>query len=236
MSNSELHCDQYSDLTVVVPVLNEVQGLPQFCTSLTTQIAEEKCRVQVIFVDGGSVDGSAAMIRSYGFSCLSGERGRAKQMNLGAAAAKSPILLFLHADSLLPSLGFRALLESIQKHQWGRFDVMISGDATMFSVIAWFMNWRSRLTGIATGDQGIFVRRDVFEEVGGFPRQNLMEDVALSTKLRERSSPGCLRLKITTSGRRWQCRGIFKTVILMWRLRLLYWLGVPANKLAKRYD
>ncbi|CAA0094909.1 Uncharacterised protein [Zhongshania aliphaticivorans] len=236
MSKSELRKAQSPALTVVVPVLNEIQGLPQFCTRLATQITEEQCRVDVIFVDGGSVDGSEAMIMNYGFSCLSSERGRAKQMNLGAAAAKSPILLFLHADSLLPSLGFKALLEGVKKHQWGRFDVSISGDATIFFVIAWFMNWRSRLTGIATGDQGIFVRRDVFEELRGFPEQDLMEDIALSTKLRKRSAPACLRLKIITSGRRWQRRGICKTVILMWRLRLLYWLGVSADKLAKRYD
>ncbi|WP_373080683.1 TIGR04283 family arsenosugar biosynthesis glycosyltransferase [Zhongshania sp.] len=223
-------------LSVIIPVLNEAEVLPSLLAELATQRAECQDLVEVIFVDGGSSDASLSLIADSGFRLLSGPRGRAKQMNFGAAAAAGSHLLFLHADTQLPECAFERVNNALRSGLWGRFDVRISGDAQMFKVIAWFMNWRSRLSGIATGDQGIFVRETTFIEVGGFPDQPLMEDIALSSLLRERAAPMCLRNKVETSGRRWQERGIWRTIILMWRLRYLYWRGVPAEQLASRYE
>jgi rSAM/selenodomain-associated transferase 2 len=223
-------------LSVVVPVLNEALELPQLCEDLHKQIANTVHSVEVIFVDGGSVDGSPELIMTQGFRCVSSECGRARQMNAGAVAATGQAILFLHADSELPINGIDAVLAALDEKLWGRFDVRISGKAKMFAVIAFFINWRSRLSGIATGDQGIFVRRDAFEKVGGFPDQALMEDIAMSAMLRKISAPVCLCLKMTTSGRRWERRGIWSTILLMWRLRLLYWLGVSPQSLARRYE
>lgn len=223
-------------LSVVVPVLNEALELPQLCEDLHKQIANTVHSVEVIFVDGGSVDGSPELIAAQGFRCVSSECGRARQMNAGAAVAAGQAILFLHADSELPDTGMDAVITALDARLWGRFDIRISGKAKMFAVIAFFINWRSRLSGIATGDQGIFVRRAAFERVGGFPDQALMEDIAMSAMLRKISAPVCLRLKITTSGRRWERRGIWSTILLMWRLRLLYWLGVSPQSLARRYE
>ena len=223
-------------LSVVVPVLNEALELPQLCEDLHKQIANTAHSVEVIFVDGGSVDGSPELIMAQGFRCVSSECGRAKQMNAGAAVAAGPAILFLHADSELPDTGMDAVITALDARLWGRFDISISGKAKMFAVIAFFINWRSRLSGIATGDQGIFVRRAAFERVGGFPDQALMEDIAMSAMLRKISAPVCLCLKMTTSGRRWERRGIWSTILLMWRLRLLYWLGVSPQSLARRYE
>ena len=223
-------------LSVVIPVLNEASGLALLCSTLRSQLADTDRSIELIFVDGGSTDGSADAIAAQGFPCLHSGRGRAKQMNLGAAAATANYLLFLHADSELPDAVLDSVISALDAQPWGRFDVRISGDAKMFTIIAFFINWRSRLSGIATGDQGIFVRRKVFDAVGGFLDQALMEDVALSAALRKLSAPVCLRSKITTSGRRWQRRGIWRTILLMWRLRFMYWLGASPQSLAKRYE
>lgn len=223
-------------LAVVIPVLNEAPGLALLCSTLRSQLADTAHSIELIFVDGGSTDGSAETIAEQGFTCLHSGRGRAKQMNLGAAAATADYLLFLHADSELPDAALDGVISALDTQPWGRFDVRISDDAKMFAVIAFFINWRSRLSGIATGDQGIFVRRRVFDEVGGFLDQPLMEDIALSATLRKLSAPACLRSKITTSGRRWQRRGIWRTILLMWRLRFMYWLGASPQSLAKRYE
>jgi rSAM/selenodomain-associated transferase 2 len=158
-------------------------------------------------------------------------------MNAGAAVAQGEILLFLHADTILPANAGQAITEAInQGAVWGRFDVCIAGNSAWFPLIATLMNLRSRLTGIATGDQAMFVRRDVFAAVGGFPVQPLMEDVELSRRLLRRSRPACLRVRATTSGRRWEQRGVWRTIVLMWRLRWAYWRGVPASQLAKAYQ
>jgi rSAM/selenodomain-associated transferase 2 len=223
-------------LSVVIPVLNEAPGLALLCSTLRSQLADTDHSIELIFVDGGSTDGSAETIARHGFPCLRSGRGRAAQMNLGAAAATANYLLFLHADSELPDAALDSVISVLGKELWGRFDISISGDAKMFGVIAFFINWRSRLSGIATGDQGIFVRRSVFNAVGGFLDQTLMEDIALSAALRKLSAPVCLRTKITTSGRRWQHRGIWRTILLMWRLRFMYWRGVSPQSLAKRYE
>jgi hypothetical protein len=142
------------------------------------------------------------------------------------------MLLFLHADTRLPPDAASAVLA---RGDWGRFDVAIEGRHALLPVIARMMNLRSRLTGIATGDQAIFVRRTLFERLGGYAEIPLMEDVELSRRLRRVSRPVCLRLRAVTSGRRWEMRGVLRTVVLMWRLRLAYSLGADPHRLAERY-
>jgi rSAM/selenodomain-associated transferase 2 len=181
----------------------------------------------VIVVDGGSEDGTAGLAAGLCDRVMVAPRGRAAQMNAGAREARGDILLFLHADTRLPE---NFILE---KHAWGRFDVRIEGRHPLLPVVAWAMNLRSRLTGIATGDQAIFVRREAFP---GFPEIALMEDVAFSKAMKRRARPACLREKVTTSGRRWESRGVVRTVLLMWQLRLLFFLGISAEKLARCYE
>lgn len=223
-------------LSVVVPVLNEAAGLASIIENLGAHCRSSIHHIEVFFVDGGSDDDSVAIITGYGYSCISSDKGRAKQMNAGAAQANADCFLFLHADSELPGGGLDEVIHTLRDHQWGRFDIRVSGNAKMFVVISFFINWRSRLTGIATGDQGIFVRKSLFKNVGGFADQPLMEDIHISEKLGKVSAPRCLRSRITTSGRRWQQKGIWKTIFLMWWLRLMYWFGVSPLKLAKRYE
>jgi rSAM/selenodomain-associated transferase 2 len=156
-------------------------------------------------------------------------------MNAGAQATQAPQLLFLHADTQLPEQAFVLVQDALQHHVWGRFDVRIQGQAKMLRVVAFFMNWRSRLTGIATGDQAMFMTRQAYVQAGGFPDQPLMEDIEMSAALKRISSPWCLRQQVLTSGRRWEQRGVWRTIMLMWRLRLAYWLGTPAEALARAY-
>ena len=221
-------------LSIIVPMLNEAAALP----GLLPQLAHWRTRgCEVVLVDGGSTDGSADMARVAGFTVVDAERGRARQMNAGAAAAGGEVLLFLHADTQLPAeadVAVRAALADARR-EWGRFDVRISGRAPMLRVVATLMNLRSRATGIATGDQAMFVRREAFDAVGRFPLQPLMEDIELSCRLLRRTRPACLRVRVTTSGRRWEQRGVWRTIVLMWRLRWAYWRGVPAEVLAEAY-
>ncbi|MDX9885517.1 TIGR04283 family arsenosugar biosynthesis glycosyltransferase [Thauera sp.] len=221
-------------LSIIVPMLDEAAALP----GLLAQLAHWRTRgCEVVLVDGGSTDGSADMARAAGFTVTHAERGRARQMNAGAAQAGGEVLLFLHADTQLPADADAAVGAALADgaRQWGRFDVRISGRAPMLRVVAALMNLRSRLTGIATGDQAMFVRRQAFDAVGGFPLQPLMEDIELSRRLLRRSRPACLRARVTTSGRRWEQRGVWRTIALMWRLRWAYWRGVPAEVLAEAY-
>ena len=153
-------------------------------------------------------------------------------MNAGARAASGHALVFLHADTRLPPNADRALAAALERAAWGRFDVRIEGHHPLLGLVAFAMNLRSRLTGIATGDQAIFVRREAFD---GFPELPLMEDVAFSKAMKRRGRPACLREQVTTSGRRWERGGVLRTIFLMWRLRLLYWLGVPPQRLARDY-
>ena len=191
----------------------------------------------VIVVDAGSKDTTREIAAPLADRVLMNEAGRAKQMNAGANAATGDALLFLHADSILPANGDE-LIESALNNpnfKWGRFNVSIAGTHAMLTVIAWFMNHRSRFTGIATGDQGIFVTRAAFEAVGGFPDQLLMEDVALCSRLLSGSRPYCIAARITTSGRRWEKHGVWRTIFLMWRLRLNYFLGADPARLHRVY-
>lgn len=192
---------------------------------------------EVIVVDGGSSDDSLGIAECFGCVVAGSPRGRARQLNAGAALAGGGALLFLHADTRLPAAALGLVAEALDdgRFAWGRFDVHIEGAKGTLRLVACMMNGRSRLTGIATGDQAIFVTRRAFTEVGGFPDQPLMEDVEMSKRLRTISPPACLRERVTTSARRWQARGVWRTILLMWRLRFDYWRGVPPSVLAEAY-
>ncbi len=221
-------------LSIIVPMLNESAELPGLIASLRGLARDG---AEIIFADGGSQDDSAQVAAGNGFRVIRSPRGRATQMNAGAALATGQALLFLHADTRLPE-GAARLIEralSDSRYLWGRFDVRIDGHARILRVVARMMNMRSRLTGIATGDQGMFVTRKAFDAVGGFPDQPLMEDIELSKRLLAWSRPACIAQCATTSGRRWESRGAWRTILLMWRLRWRYWRGVPAQVLAEAY-
>ena len=219
-------------ISIVIPVLNEASRIVATLTALAPLRAQG---AELIVVDGGSSDGTAALCKGLADAVLSAPRGRALQMNAAARAASGAVLLFLHADTRLPDDALTQIAQAVQTQPWGRFDVRIAGRSPMLPVVAALMNTRSRLTGIATGDQALFVRRDAFDAVGGFPAQPLMEDIELCKRLRRLGRPACLRAKVVTSGRRWDSRGAWRTIGLMWRLCLLYWLGVPAERLAAAY-
>jgi len=220
-------------VSIVIPVLNEEQALKHNLPLL------QKFRSmghELIVVDGGSSDASIEVASSRVDRVISSDSGRAKQMNRGAGVATGDILMFLHIDTLLPEHAIDAVL-AIDKngYRWGRFDVCLSGSAAPFRVIEFMMNLRSRISGVATGDQVIFTRTDEFAAIGGFPDLPLMEDIALTKRLRSRSSGLCLRERVVTSSRRWEANGIVRTVLLMWWLRLLYVLGVAPQKLHDLY-
>jgi len=221
-------------LAIVMPVLNEAETLPARLRELT----ELRVRgVELVVVDGGSTDATIKLLRSSGIEALASPRGRARQMMTGAASTEADVLLFLHADTTLPPDACTIVLSTLAdgRHTWGRFDVLIEGRSRMLRLIAFMMNLRSRLSGIATGDQAIFVTRQAFEAVGGFPDQALMEDIELSRRLRRLSRPVCLRQRVCTSGRRWEAHGVWRTIMLMWRLRWSYWRGASPEELARRY-
>ena len=216
-------------LSVVVPVLNEAAGIRAALEALAPLRARGH---QVVVVDGGSSDGTPELAAGLSDRVLSAPRGRASQMNAGARAVTGDALLFLHADTRLPPAADELILSSLRTSVWGRFDVEIEGRHPLLKVVACSMNLRSRLTGIATGDQAMFVQRDAFP---GFPEIALMEDIALSRILKKIGRPACVREPAVTSGRRWESRGVLRTIFLMWRLRLLYFLGLSPERLARRY-
>jgi rSAM/selenodomain-associated transferase 2 len=220
-------------LSIIMPVLNEAERIAGALAAL----APLRDRgVEVIVVDGGSSDATVQSAQPFADRVITAARGRAHQMNAGAAVAHGELLLFLHADTTLPPEADRLVLDALAGSDgvWGRFDVEIDGPASL-AVVATMMNIRSRLTGIATGDQAMFVRRDVFTTAGGFPDIDLMEDIAMSRHLKQFSPPLCLRQRVLTSGRRWQQRGILRTIFLMWRLRLAYFFGAKPAALARQY-
>lgn len=221
-------------LSIIVPVLNEVVTLPTLLERLLP-LSRHGC--EVLFVDGGSTDDSVAMIECAGFKVVNSQPGRAKQMNAGAARASGQTLLFLHADTELPQGAVDCINQALSNglHCWGRFDVCITGRHWMLRIVGRMMNLRSRWTGIATGDQAMFVTHADFEAVGRFPDQPLMEDIELSKRLCLLSRPACIARCVITSGRRWETRGVWHTIFLMWRLRWGYWRGVPVGLLAGAY-
>ena len=221
-------------LSVVMPALNESAGILAALQALAPLLARG---AQLLVADGGSQDDTVALARTGGAQVIDAPRGRALQMNAGAQQASGDILLFLHADTRLPLDADRLMAQAIANgpQVWGRFDVRIEGKPRTLRVIAAFMNRRSRWTGIATGDQALFMTRAAFDAVGGFPAQPLMEDIEISKRLLKLSRPACLRARVVTSGRRWETRGVWRTVLLMWRLRLAYWRGATPERLAERY-
>jgi rSAM/selenodomain-associated transferase 2 len=216
-------------LTVVVPALNEAAGIERCLRALVPLRARGH---EVIVVDGGSTDATGRLAAPLADRVLAAPRGRAAQMNAGAAAAAGDALLFLHADTRLPPEADRLVADALATHAWGRFDVAIDSDDPRLAVIAFFINRRSRLSGIATGDQAIFVRREAFP---GFAPIALMEDVAFSRSMKRFSAPACLAARVVTSARRWERDGVARTVLLMWRLRYEYWRGADPDELARRY-
>jgi len=222
-------------VSIIVPALDEVRGIAATLAPLQPLRAEGH---QVIVVDGGSCDGTLALASHFADRAFVGKRGRAVQMNAGAATASGDVLVFLHADSQLQPSAIATLLRDMQRsrRRWGRFDVTIAGRSGTLRVVAAAMNARSRATGIATGDQAMFVERALFESVGGFREQPLMEDIDLSKRLkRAAGAPLCLRERVSTSGRRWESRGVWRTIAAMWRLRFAYWRGADPKRLAAQY-
>jgi len=219
-------------VSIIIPVLNEAALLGGQSMYLTQLRTSSELRI----VDGGSLDASAALAKSITPHVICTEPGRALQMNAGAEGSKADYLLFLHADTVLPEnfASFVVALNTVRP-DWGFFPVRLVPESVALSVVARFMNWRSKLTGVATGDQAIFVRRELFEAMKGYAEIPLMEDVELSKRLRKSGRPFIWRSSVRTSSRRWRQRGVFRTVLLMWELRLLYFFGVSPQRLHRRY-
>jgi rSAM/selenodomain-associated transferase 2 len=224
-----------STLSIIIPVLNEAGIIVSALSRLQSLRAAGH---EIIVVDGGSNDGTPVLSEPLANRVISSPRGRACQMNAGAKIATGGILLFLHADTLLPKNSYRLILSGLARtgKKWGRFDVSLSGKHFLFPIIAWLMNLRSRITSIATADQAIFIERGFFEAVRGFPEIDLMEDIALSKILKRAGKPLCLWHRVLTSSRRWERNGILRTVLQMWLQRLAYFLGVNPRHLARCYN
>ena len=216
-------------LALIIPTLNEAARIGAALEALAPLRARGH---QVIVVDGGSADTTVELALPLSDQVVTSAKGRAVQLNAGAHAAQAEALVFLHADTRLPQRADEHILRALERASWGRFDVRIESRHPLLRIVACAMNLRSRLTGIATGDQAIFVRREAFP---GFPEIALMEDIAFSRVMKRRGRPACLRERVSTSGRRWEARGVLRTIVLMWRLRLLYALGVAPQRLARQY-
>jgi rSAM/selenodomain-associated transferase 2 len=220
-------------LSLVVPTLNEADTIGDLLSHLQ---GLWRGGVEIIVVDGGSQDDTVARATPLASRVITSPPGRARQMNAGARASHGKQLLFLHADTRLPWFADRLIDTALSGQRcWGRFAIRLSGQHAMLPLIAAAMNLRSRLTGIATGDQALFMTREAFEAVGGFPDQPLMEDIAMSRRLKRRSRPACLRQKVTSAGRRWDQAGAWATILLMWQLRYRYWRGESPETLARDY-
>ncbi|MDX1298035.1 MAG: TIGR04283 family arsenosugar biosynthesis glycosyltransferase [Pseudomonas sp.] len=220
-------------LTVVIPVRNEAQALPYLLEDLA---ALRVAGAQLIVVDGGSSDSTCELALGRVDRLLRTAPGRALQMNAGAAAAQGEYLWFVHADTRVSAESVERLQDVLRERPlWGRFDVRLSGSGVALWVIGWMISLRSRLTGIASGDQGIFVERACFDALGGYAQIPLMEDLQLCRRLKVQARPYCLRPPLSTSSRRWEHHGIWRTVVLMWCLRLAYYCGVSPEKLARQY-
>lgn len=220
-------------LSLVCPVLNEEASIAQHLAQLQRLRARA---AELIVVDGGSRDRTTELARPAADRLLDAPRGRASQMNAGARIGSGRVLLFVHADTRLPAAVDELIRSAVDDGAlWGRFDVRIDGVHPLLRVVERMMNWRSRVTGIATGDQAIFVLRDVFERLGGYPELPLMEDIALSRRLKALGRPACIAVPVLTSGRRWEKNGVLRTILLMWSLRARYFFGADPQRLAVRY-
>jgi rSAM/selenodomain-associated transferase 2 len=221
-------------MSVIVPALNEADGIVDTLQALQGMRGRG---IEVIVADGGSTDNTAAVCASLADRIIIADTGRARQMQAGAGLARGSVLWFLHADSRPPRDADRIIATALGsgKRHWGRFDVRFPHAGLLLGVVARFMNLRSRLTGIATGDQGIFVTRELFDRINGYPQIALMEDIALSRRLKRHSRPVCLHDRLITSARRWQTHGILRTILVMWSLRLAYFLGASPAWLAQFY-
>ncbi|MFQ5988601.1 MAG: TIGR04283 family arsenosugar biosynthesis glycosyltransferase [Candidatus Methylomirabilales bacterium] len=221
-------------LSVIIPVLNEASNLERLLPDVM-----KKCPgAEVIVVDGGSTDETLQVVEQFPFArSVVSPRGRARQMNTGAQEAQAEILLFVHADTVLPYGASEAIHDAMTDPRTvgGRFDIHLDNPSLAFQVIAFFMNLRSRLTGISTGDQAIFVRQKIFAEMGGYPNIPLMEDVEFTKRLKRQGRIACLRLPVTASVRKWEQEGVVRTVLLMWTLRLLYFFGMSPSRLHRFY-
>lgn len=220
-------------LSIVVPALDEAVNLERLLPDLAARCPG----VEVIVADGGSRDATAAIARRAGARVVESPRGRARQMNAGARAASGDVLLFLHADTALPDGAVEAIAAALADPRvvGGRFDVRFTSPRWPFRMIAALMNVRSRWSGISTGDQGIFVRRAAFDALGGYADIPLMEDVELTRRLKRAGRLASLRLRVTTSSRKWEREGIARTIALMWTLRLLYACGASPARLVGWY-
>ncbi len=219
-------------LTIVVPVLNEAAIIVAALRALAPLRARG---AEIIVADGGSRDDTGRLAAPLADRIITVPRGRGAPMNAGAALGTGDAFLFLHADTTLPENADRLIETALARSAWGRFDLRIAGRHPLLAIVARMINWRSRLTGIATGDQAIFVTRAAFQAVGGFPELPLMEDIAISRRLKRLCRPFCIGTPVVTSGRRWETNGVTSTILLMWRLRLAYYLGVEPALLAQRY-
>lgn len=220
------------NISVIIPVLNEETAI-----AVTLRSLAQLTPFEVIVVDGGSVDGTAEICRRSGVKILLSARGRARQMNAGAKLAGGDVLLFLHADTRLPTSAFNDIQLALRDSHCvgGRFDVELEGEHWMLKVIAVMINYRSRLSKVATGDQAIFIRRAIFEQIGGYPDIPLMEDIALCRVLKRMGEFACLKSRVASSARRWEAEGLWRTIFKMWALKLLYLGGVSPNRLKQYY-
>jgi len=220
------------EYTIIIPTFNEAKGIEHFLKSLQSL----RILCEIIIADGGSTDKTKLLAQPYVDIFLQTEKGRARQMNQAALHASTPVLIFLHADTFLPELALDLIDEGFSLgHQWGRFNMALIGEHSMLKMVSFMMNWRSQLSGIATGDQVIFVNKETFELLGGYPDIALMEDIALSKQLKAITAPYCIKQPVKSSGRRWESFGVGRTILLMWWLRLRYALGASTNHLAILY-
>jgi rSAM/selenodomain-associated transferase 2 len=219
-------------ISIIIPTLNESDTL---AITLKPLQAFRPTQIEIIVVDGGSHDDTISIASTLADKIFSTNKGRARQMNAGTGQATGEVLLFLHADTQLPGNAISLIEQHALPGQWGRFDVQLNSPRWLLRVNAWLMNYRSCLTGIVTGDQGLFVHRTMFEEIGGFPDIPLMEDIAISKKLKRYNRPICLKSRITVNTRYWEQHGVWHSIFRMWGIRLAYFLGIPAEHLVKKY-
>ncbi len=202
---------------------------------LLSQLQSLRPAAQVIVVDGAAPVTLTDTLKNLTDHYIFAQAGRAKQMHAGTAHAQASAYWFLHADSQLPCNAMQCIEQALTRAQWGRFDIALNGQSIWLPLIAKFMNWRSALTRICTGDQGIFVTAKAYKQVGGFEPIALMEDIALSRALKAVSAPARITLPLTSSGRRWDSQGAIRTILLMWTLRLRFWMGEDPERLNQRY-